>query len=84
MFNDADTRRLLEYCTRHYPRFSFSVAAISLGNIVADFHDIEQRQPIDLIAVPNKKKNIFARLFNPSLAHKLLFHSDIPMMVVPV
>ena len=84
MFNDADTRRLLEYCTRHYPRFSFSVAAISPGNIVADFHDIEQRQPIDLIAVPNKKKNIFARLFNPSLAHKLLFHSDIPMMVVPV
>ncbi len=23
--------------------------------------------------MPNKKKNIFARLFNPSIAHKMLF-----------
>ena len=34
--------------------------------------------------VPNKKKNVFARFFNPTLAHKILFHADIPMMTIPV
>ena len=34
--------------------------------------------------IPNKKKNIFARLFNPSVAHKILFLTDTPMLVVPV
>lgn len=72
------------YCELHYPRFTFTVADLSLSSIVEDFNAIQQRQPVDLIAVPNKKKNIFARLFNPSLAHRLLFHSDIPMMVIPV
>ena len=39
---------------------------------------------IDLMVVPNRKKNVFARLFNPGIAHRVLFHFDIPMMVVPV
>lgn len=76
--------RLLAYCTEHYPLYTFNVADLSLNNVADDFQAIEHRQPIDLIAVPNKKKNIFARLFNPSIAHKMLFYSDIPMMVIPV
>lgn len=76
--------RLLAYCTEHYPLYTFRLADLSLNNVADDFHAIERQRPIDLIAVPNKKKNIFARLFNPSIAHKMLFYSDIPMMVIPV
>lgn len=76
--------RLLAYCSEHYPRYTFKAADLSLNNVADDFQAIERQQPIDLIAVPNKKKNIFARLFNPSIAHKMLFYSDIPMMVIPV
>ena len=57
---------------------------MSLASITEDFRKIQNRQKIDLIVVPNKKKNVFARFFNPSLAHRLLFHSDITMMVIPV
>ena len=57
---------------------------MSLATVTDDFEKIQKRRHIDLIVVPNKKKNIFARFFNPSLAHRLLFHSDIPMMVIPV
>lgn len=80
----ATSDRLLAYCTEHYPLYTFRLADLSLDNIAEEFHAIEHQQPIDLIAVPNKKKNIFARLFNPSIAHKMLFYSDIPMMVIPV
>ncbi len=80
----SNSDRLLAYCTEHYPLYTFKLADLSLNNVVDDFHAIEQQQSIDLIAVPNKKKNIFARLFNPSIAHKMLFYSDIPMMVIPV
>lgn len=81
---EAAFDKLMGYCAEHYPRFNFKAAHVSLPGIVDDFKAIEQQQRVDLIAVPNKKKNIFARLFNPSLAHRLLFHSDIPMMVIPV
>lgn len=74
----------MSYCMEHYPTFTYNTAELSLSTITEDFTKIQQRQKIDLIVVPNKKKNIFARFFNPSLAHRLLFHSDIPMMVIPV
>ncbi len=44
---------------------------------------LEQDNP-DLIVVPNRKKNMLLRFFNPGLAHRILFHTDIPMMVIPV
>lgn len=39
---------------------------------------------IQMILAPNKKRNIFARLFRPGLAHRILFEKDIPMFVMPV
>lgn len=78
------SRHLLEYCKENYPAYTFRIAPLTLTNPIDDFKKIEGETPIDLIVVPNRRKNIFARLFNPSLAHKLLFHSDIPMMSIPV
>lgn len=75
---------LVEYCREHYPRFEYHSATMSPGNVVDDFEALGRSRHIDFIVVPNKKKNMFARLFNPSLAHRLLFHADIPMMAIPV
>ncbi len=77
---------LLQYCNTHYKDtgYTFEIKRLNLKSALDDFKLLEASQPINLIAVPNKKKNVFARLFNPSLAHKLLFHADIPMMVIPV
>lgn len=76
--------RLIEYCKSNYPAYTFDSVPLTLTNPIDDFKHIENDGAVDLIVVPNKRKNIFARLFNPSLAHKLLFHSDIPMMSIPV
>ncbi len=39
---------------------------------------------IDLLIVPNKKTNVFNRIFRPTIAHKFLFERDMPMLVIPV
>lgn len=82
--NEEAMKRLMQYCHEHYGNYRFNIRSLELNNVLADFKEIESQLPISLIVVPNKKKSIFARLFNPSLAHKLLFHADIPMMVIPV
>lgn len=50
--------------------------------------EINNRHPesecFSLICVPNKRRYAFTRLFNPSLAHRILFKADIPMLVLPV
>lgn len=77
-------KRLEAYCNSHYPSHHFTVDSLSISDIEADFQRMTETSSGKLIAVPNKKKNIFARLFNPGIAHRILFHSDTPMMVIPV
>ncbi|MCM1138536.1 MAG: universal stress protein [Muribaculum sp.] len=81
---DPSLIQLITYCKKNYPAYTFRTASITLSNPIEDFKNIEDKTSIDMIVVPNKKKNLFARLFNPTFAHKLLFHSDIPMMSIPV
>lgn len=75
---DAARTALREYCRNHFPYYKFTIESID-GQIETIEHE-----NIDLIVVPNRKKNMLVRLFNPGLAHRILFHSDIPMMVIPV
>lgn len=72
------------YCEKHYKSTLFNVAILSSGNIIEDLKQINDNDNIDMLSLPNKKKNIFARLFNPSLAHKIMFNTDISMVVIPV
>lgn len=76
--------QLLKYCKENYPAFAFKTASLSRFHEIEDFNGLDNRDKIDLIAVPTEKKNIFTRLFNPTLAHKLLFHTDIPLLSIPV
>ena len=75
---------LLKYCKEHYAGCNFSVKFFPIKSVAEDFNTLLKERDIDLYAVPNKKKNAFARLFNPGLAHRLLFRTDTPMIVIPV
>lgn len=74
--------RLTDYCKTHYPEFTFS--SLPFDNAISVIDKLHDSIAIDLIVMPNKKRNMFARLFNPNLAHKLLFNVDIPIMAIPV
>lgn len=83
--SDREQEMMLEYCRTHYPVCTFSIESIDTDTAIDRLTHLDSHTDgTSLIVVPNKKKNIIARLFNPSLAHKLLFHADIPLMAVPV
>lgn len=82
--SEHECEMMLEYCRTHYPVCSFTMQSLDTDDAIEYLNNINAQKGISLIVVPNKKKNILARLFNPSLAHKLLFHADIPLMAVPV
>ncbi len=77
-------KAMIDYCTSHYPNYTFDLRMFTNDTAVEGFNKLLDEGKVEMMVVPNRKKNIFARLFNPGLAHKLLFHADIPMMVIPV
>lgn len=75
---------LRDYFAKNYPTASFHAAHISQKNIRNDFEKLVADNNLQMIIVPNKKKNIISRLFNPGIAHRILFEKDIPMLALPV
>ncbi len=41
-----------------------------------------KEQNIDIISLSSSRRNIFARMFNPGIARRMLFHSDTPLLVI--
>ncbi len=81
---DSTMNNLVKYCTEKYKGYRFEVDRMRSSNIDQEYARISGEHNIDLISVPNKRKNALARMFNPGIAHRLLFHSDMPMLVIPV
>lgn len=75
---------LLDYCREQFPRYKFEMSTVNIDTLMDDFGNLMKEESFNLICVPNKKRTVFARVFNPSLAHKILFRADVPMMVIPV
>lgn len=75
---------LRKYMASNYPAAQFHAKVIGEENFRADFEKFEQEKGIQLMVVPNRKKNILSRLFNPGMAHKLLFEREIPLLALPV
>ena len=75
--SQEDVDNLLDYCYTHFPNYKFNFSRTPADKLVLDPAE-------EMIVVPNRRKNIISRLFNPGLAHRILFQNDIPMMVIPV
>lgn len=80
--NEYAIDNAIAYLRKQYPEYSITARVLSLENALESI-DTDSTHT-DLIVAPNKKRNVFARFFNPSVPHRLLFHTDTPMMVVPV
>ena len=87
-FADRDRGRsalaLGEYCRKKFENFTFETVPVSPKNAIAELDKLQEKHHFDLIVVPNRRKNAFSRLFNPGLAHKIVFEADVPMLVIPV
>lgn len=75
---------LAAYFNSNYPVAQFATVVPDSANYRAEIDKIINGHNIQLLIIPNKKTNIFSRIFRPTLAHKCLFERDMPMLVIPV
>lgn len=74
--------RLKSYCENNFSRFSFETAMLPKAS-ADDFESLAREHHSSLLVVPNRHRNAFSRLFRPGFANRILFHTDLPMLVIP-
>ena len=72
------------YFSNHYPNLDTNYALLGAANKPEILESYLNDQKINVLAFNTRRRNIFLRLFHPSLAYKMVLHSDIPLLVTHV
>lgn len=72
------------YFSNHYPDLSTHYALLSASDSLELIDDYLTNHHINVLAFNTRRRNLFARLFNPGLAYKMVLHSDTPLFVTHV
>ncbi len=82
-WNEIRLSGIRDYFIKQYPKASITHTVLDDGDLLLAIDNFVREKKIDLIAVSTQRRNILARLFNPSIARKMLFHTDTPLLVLP-
>lgn len=81
-WNEITLAGIKEYFKKQYPQLEFNYLTVDEEHLLNNLDQFVQENKIDVICTSNYKRNIFARLFNPSIARKMLFHVNTPLLVI--
>lgn len=70
------------YFEKNYPGLHATIGKVDEEELLHNTDKFIREDHIDVLVLTTHKRNIFARLFNPSIAHKVVFHSDTPLLVI--
>ena len=82
--SEISANALTEYCRKHFEQFTFSSAPVKLKTASDEVAQLQTSNHFDLVVVANRRKSAFSRMLNPGLAHRLLFQTDLPLLMIPV
>ena len=81
-WNKIKLAGIKDYFQKQYPGLEIHYDVVMNDNLLKGLDKYIKDNQIDIITLTSYKRNIFARLFNPSIARKMIFHSDTPLLVI--
>ncbi|MDR2086177.1 MAG: universal stress protein, partial [Dysgonamonadaceae bacterium] len=81
-WNEIKLAGIKEYFAKQYPGIRIQYDILDGYDFILSLEKFIRDNKIDIIAIPTHKRNLFARMFNPSVARKMLFHTDTPLLTL--
>lgn len=81
-WNEIKLNGIQEYFHKQYPNLKINYNLVDEGTFFNNLDDFVKKENIDVLCVSNYKRNVFARLFNPSVAKRMIFHSKTPILII--
>lgn len=66
---------------KKYKEREFECKLIMGNDVIKTLESYLEDEEIDALALTTHKRNMITRLFNPSLARKMVFHTNLPLLV---
>ena len=82
-WNEIRLTGFCEYLKKRYPNLIINFTVLQDGDLLEAIDQFVKDKKIDLIAFSTYRRSLIMRIFNPSIARKMLFHSNTPLLVIP-
>lgn len=81
-WNEIRLSGINDYLEKQYPKANITHTVLDDGDLLLAVEKFVRDKSIDVITLSTHRRNILARLFNPSIARKMLFHTDTALLVL--
>lgn len=81
-WNEIRLTGVEEYFKKQYPKVNITHTVLDDGDLLLAIERFVREKNIDIIALSTYRRNLLARIFNSSIARKMLFHTDTPLLVM--
>jgi nucleotide-binding universal stress UspA family protein len=79
--DEAMLEGMKEALVEKYPYAAFDCRLVHSSNLPEALDKFIKDNHIDALAVTTHRRNLITRLFNPSIAHKMIIHTQTPVLV---
>lgn len=79
---DEKLAKLKEYMINRYPDLDISFKLINTDDMIESMAKYIEDEDVNLVAVNSSRRNLFVRIFVPSVSRKILARSKAPMLVL--
>ncbi len=83
-WNEIKLAGIQEYFHKQYPHIDIQYNIVLIGDFLSSLDHYINENHIDILTLTTYKRNLFFRMFNPSIARKMIFHSDTPLFVINI
>ena len=81
VWDKAKMNGLKEKLYAQYPDYEIECSLIEEEDFLKGIQNLIREKKIDIISLVTHKRNLLSKILNPSIARKVLFHTNIPFLV---
>ncbi|MDR2388774.1 MAG: universal stress protein [Tannerellaceae bacterium] len=81
-WNEIRLSGIRKYFKKQYPEADIVYTILDDGDLMLATERFVRDNQVDMIALTTHRRNILARMFNPGIARKMLFHTDTPLLIL--
>ena len=83
MWDEIKLSGTQKYLEEQYPQLELEYKLLDRDKqLELVLEEFVGQNKIDMIAMSSSRRGLFARIFNPGIARRMLFHSDTPLLVI--
>ena len=81
--NEIRLTGMCEYLKKQYTDIDIDFTVLNDGDLLDAIDNLVREKQIDIITLTTHKRSMITRIFNPSIASRMLFHANTALFVIP-